>query len=112
VESGIWIEQLITMNGPGAMGANPMAPPPPSENGTPAQGASISLVCRAVDLARISGDASANTKIAYAVENQLKACPAFDPKLTQLSTEQMNSDDANGTFSFGVTVTLVNPLKL
>jgi hypothetical protein len=112
VESGIWIEQLISMNGPGVMGVNPMVPTPSSENGTPAEGAPISLVCRAVDLAKISGDASANTKIAYAVENQLKACPDFDPKTTQLSSEQMNSDNANDTFSFGITVTLVNPLKL
>jgi type IV pilus assembly protein PilM len=112
VEAGIWIEQLITINGPGAMGANPMAPPPPppSENGTPAEGTPVSLVCRAVSLTSI--DPSANSEIAYAVENQLKNCPVFDPKTTQLSTGQMNSDDANGTFSFGVTVTLVNPLKL
>ena len=108
VEAGIWIEQLITMNGPGIMGANPMAPPP-SDNGTLAQGTPITLVCRAVNLTSV--DPSANSETAYAVENQLKNSPVFDPKTTQLSG-QITQDDANGTVLFGITVTLVNPLKL
>jgi len=53
---------------------------------------------------------SANSQVAYAVENQLKACPIFDSKTTQL-TGQITLDNANGTFTFGLTVTLTNSLK-
>jgi hypothetical protein len=35
----------------------------------------------------------------------------FDPKTTQL-TGQITPDDVNGTFTFGITVTLLNPLQL
>jgi type IV pilus assembly protein PilM len=112
VEAGIWIEQMITMNGPGIMGANPMAMPQmASDTGAAggAQGTPILLMCRAVNLSSI--DPSANSEIAYAVEKQLKDCPLFDPKTTQLSG-QITPDEVNGTFLFGVTATLVNPLKL
>ena len=34
----------------------------------------------------------------------------FDPKATQLSG-QVNPVDANGTFTFGLTATLANPLQ-
>jgi hypothetical protein len=56
-------------------------------------------------------DPSANSEIAYAVENELKTSPFFDPKATQL-TGQITPDEVNGTFTFGITVTLQNPLNL
>ncbi|MEI9961752.1 MAG: hypothetical protein WDM76_11645 [Limisphaerales bacterium] len=56
-------------------------------------------------------DPSADNDIAYAVENELRASPWFDPKTTQLSG-QIANDDLTGTFTFGVTVTLKTPLKL
>jgi type IV pilus assembly protein PilM len=105
VEVGIWIEQMTTM-------ANMGAASPGGNNGTPPEGAPgqvITLVCRAVNLTGV--DPSANSEIAFAVESQLKACPVFDPKATQLSG-QITPDDSNGTFTFGLTATLLNPLKL
>lgn len=55
-------------------------------------------------------DPSANSEIAYAVENEIKSCPVVDPKATQL-TGQITVDDANGTFMFTVNVMPLNPLK-
>ncbi|MDD5139323.1 MAG: type IV pilus assembly protein PilM [Verrucomicrobiales bacterium] len=133
VEVGIWIEQMTTLpdlqSASGGMMANPMpvynnpefagrynqgrpAPEAPNPDAAAAgvnQGTPINLICRAVDLTSI--DPSANSEIAYAVETQLKACPIFDPKTTQL-TGQITPDNASGTFTFGITVMLQNPLKL
>jgi type IV pilus assembly protein PilM len=131
VEAGIWIEQLSSDAGLGTAsagnsyapmtpyrgippgmpnGAPPMSPPAnATEPGQPAAGAVITLVCRAVNLSSV--DPSANSEIAYEVENQLRAVLIFDPKTTQL-TGQITPDDVTGTFTFGVTVTLLNPLKL
>jgi len=125
VEAGIWIEQLSSDPSLGTLstgssyapngmpgGMPPPAAQPTDANGTPlsAPGSVISLVCRSVNLTSV--DPSANSEIAYAVENQLKSSTNyFDPKTTQL-TGQITPDEANGTFTFGVTVTLLNPLKL
>ena len=127
VEAGIWIEQMTTLpdlqTAGGGMAVNFMPMPGSiSERGRPAmetptpeapvaadQGTPINLLCRAVDLSTI--DPSANSEVAYAVETQLKACPIFDPKTTQL-TGQITPDSATGTFTFGITVTLTNMLKL
>jgi type IV pilus assembly protein PilM len=125
VEAGVWIEQFSTdpnLGGqstgnnyapPTAYGGRPpgMVAPAPDASGTtpPAEGSVISLVCRAVDLTSV--DPSANSEIAYAVENELKSSTNyFKPEGTAL-TGQI-TPDANGTFTFGVTVTLLNPLKL
>jgi hypothetical protein len=128
VEAGIWIEQLSSDTSLGTLstgnsyltpmmrGGRPPGipggmPPVTGANGTgqPAAGSVITLVCRAVNLSNV--DPSANSEIAYAVENELKACPIFDPKTTQL-TGQITPDDTSGTFTFGVTITLLNSLKL
>ena len=111
VEVGIWIEQMTTignLQNPGAAASlNPGDAGTPSA--TPDQINTATLVCRAMNLSAI--DPSANSEIAFAVENQLKNCPVFDPKTTQLAG-QTSPDDASGTFTFGVTVGLLNPLKL
>jgi hypothetical protein len=137
VEAGIWIEQMTTLAGvgQGISYAQPVqnngqpggqynppggyitrgAPQPAAQaagatpDATADQGVPITLTCRAVDLTSV--DSAANGEIAYAVENQFKACPIFDPKTTQLAG-QTSAVDANGTFTFGVTVVLLNPLKL
>jgi hypothetical protein len=110
-EAGIWIESMTTM---GNVVATPIAPEN-ADGSAPSSaavaGSSISLLCRAVNLTSAENP-SATSDIAYAVEKQLKsATNYFDPKTTQL-TGQITMDDANGTFVFGVTVTLANPLKL
>jgi type IV pilus assembly protein PilM len=112
-ETGIWIEQMITMPELQGAGVGMSANPPPNPDGSlpnPNQMAPIILVCRAVDLPNV--DSAANGEIAYAVESELKnATNYFDPKTTQL-TGQITPDDVNGTFTFGMTVTLLNPLQL
>jgi len=109
VQAGIWIEQMTTM---GAGNEAQQQPQPP--NGTSGAGGVTStqagttmlLVCRAVSLNSV--DASANSDIAYAVQNEIKACSCFDPKTTTLSGN-ISPDDANKTFTFGVNVTLLPP---
>jgi type IV pilus assembly protein PilM len=111
VETGIWIEQMTTLANASASGspATDNAPPPGADGSSPTN--TITLLCRAVDLTTFTGDASANNETAFDVESQLKASPMFDPNATQLSG-QITPDGSNGTFTFGVTVTLANPLKL
>ena len=73
------------------------------------QAGAISLICRAVSLSKV--DSAANSDIAYTLENELQASPDFDPKATQL-TGQINPEDASGTFTFGISAVLKNPLNL
>jgi hypothetical protein len=84
-------------------------PPPPGANGAGGTDGTIQVVCRSMDMTAV--DPSANTTIAFDVESQLKNSPLFDPKGTTLSPT-ITQDSASGTFSFGITVTLLNPLKL
>jgi len=129
VQAGIWIEQMTTMSattstannnaptfnygnyGEPSRGMPQMATPnyPPGASNQTNQTGVVTLVCRAVSLSDV--DPSANTTIAYALESELKASPYFDPATTQLSG-QITADDASGTFTFGVTVALKNPLNL
>jgi hypothetical protein len=118
VEAGIWIEQMTTMANlqnpaPGG-GPNPALSQRSPQAGTspdaaPNQTSTVTLICRAVNLSNV--DPSANSEIAYAVENELKTSPFFDPKATQL-TGQITPDEANGTFTFGITVALQKHLDL
>ena len=108
------------MKGAGPEGTAP-TPPPPATNpdGTPvdpnAPGAgaagtnevgSVNVIFRSVN---ITQPASANSDIAFALENELKACGYFDPTNTAL-TGQITVEDT--TFTFGATVKLKQPLKL
>ncbi len=95
------------------------APPPGQETfsgqamggtGTaPNEIASVTLMFRAISLTYIAP--SANTDIAYALLDELKTSPLFDPNTTQFSTEII-PDDTTGTFTFGISATLKQPLKL
>jgi len=115
VQAGVWIEQMTTMGTP----PPPVNPdngngaPPPAPDGmsgaAPGEIDTISLVCSAVSLAGL--DPSADQEIAFAVEDELKKCPAFDPRTTQIST-QISPVGPDDTFTFGVTVSLQNPFKL
>ena len=119
-DAGVWIEQMMAMTPSGAStpGAAPTVPQPgqpasgtaaPGTMGTESTNAPpISLTIRAISLGQISP--SANIDIAYALENELKASPLVDAQGTQLSPE-IRMDDASGTFTFGVTLVLKQPLK-
>jgi len=132
VDVGIWIESMITdpnlgsasaapaggggpsMFTPGmgrgrGMMTAPTPPPPPDAGGAAAGASTIQLVCRSVNLSSV--DPSANTAIAFEVQSQLQSSPMFDPKGTLLSPT-ITTDDTTGTFTFGITVALQNPLKL
>jgi type IV pilus assembly protein PilM len=107
VQAGIWIEQMTTMGGvlvPGM--ANQQAMQNNSQMGTTQGGNTVTVTCRAVSLQAV--DASANSGMAYAVQNELQACKYFDPKATTLAGN-ISPDEADGTFTFGVNVTLLNP---
>jgi len=107
MEVGIWIDQMtVGSAAPAAPADNtPAAAQPP-----PDQTSAIKLVCRAVDLTQMDSTAD-NTEIVYAVVNGIKASPVFDPKTVQ-SAAQISQVDPNGTFTFTITVTPQNPLKL
>jgi type IV pilus assembly protein PilM len=124
IEAGVWVEQLIALPNLAGAGMPSGGPPPPPgmpppggmpQPGSappPDQSATFTLVFRAVNLTTISGDASANNEVAYAVENALKnSTNYFDPKNTALQGN-ITPDDASGTFTFDVNVTLANPPKL
>jgi hypothetical protein len=137
IEAGIWIEQMVSasnIGGAAAGGPIPGGPPPvmpgmpgmprnfPGE-GVPVQPAPqvdaggqpatantniVTLVCRAVDLSKISGDASANSETAFAVENEIKNSPMVDPRSTSL-VGNIVPDEATGTFTFTVNVAPADP---
>jgi type IV pilus assembly protein PilM len=129
VQAGVWIEKMtssadLTSSAPTAapgmppmyrqqgmaMGM-PMREMPAAPGQTPGQTESstntIMLVCRAVSLTSI--DPSANPEIAYAVGDQIKNSPLVDPKATQV-VGQISPDDADGTFTFTVSVAPLHPL--
>jgi type IV pilus assembly protein PilM len=135
--TGVWIEQFIStqdledastvMMDPTTIppGVGPphgvFAPTPMNPDGTPATAPAaaaagtnevgkITIVCRGVDVANISGVPSANQDIAYALERALKESPLFDKDETQLAGD--NNPDPNGTFTFGVKLKLKRPLNL
>src|SRR5688572_16234177 len=115
---------------PGGGAPVPIAPPPPvPEGGVPTvegvpgsatasatgnsnEVATITLLCRAVDMTKIPGvTADANITVAYAVENELKANALFNPTNTLLSP-QLTPDDASGTVTFEVKLALKRAIKL
>jgi type IV pilus assembly protein PilM len=127
VDVGIWIEQLNDSAAPagGMAGPNPAMSPAfgarvqmqnaAAQPGLAATGGTVTnsvlLVCRAVSL-KLTVDPSQNNKdIAYAVRDEIAASPMVNPdaKATQLVGE-ISPDDANGTFTFTVSVTPAKPL--
>jgi type IV pilus assembly protein PilM len=91
-----------------AAGATPLAGSGMSMAGV-TEISAVTLLFRAVSLTQVA--ASANTDIAYALLDELKASPLCEPNGTQFST-MIIPDDATGTFTFGVIMTLKQPLKL
>jgi len=92
---------------PGGEGAPP-APPQVDANGQPAGATNIvTLICRAVDLTKNGGDASANIDMAHVVETEIKNCPMVIGASTSL-VGSILTDDSNGTVTFTVNVAPTN----
>jgi len=118
IEAGVWIEQLTMGNVPAPVtGPGGISSPNPADNtdngsaaaGAPNSSSTVTLICRAVNLSSV--DSAANTETAYAVLQAFQEDPFFDAKGTQLRGD-ITPDDATGTFTFGITVALKNPLNL
>lgn len=91
---------------PGDPSAAARAPSNPNEIAT------LNLVFRAVTLRKIVPSTSLpDTDIVFAVDNELKNHPLFDAEHTKLDG-QILTDEASGTFTFGVTLALKRPIKL
>lgn len=74
----------------------------------------ISLVyttVRAVDISEQAGDPGANTKIAYALRDALRASPLIDPNGTDLGGKVVEDKDSS-TFNFPLNIKLKTPLSL
>ena len=90
---------------PGAATAKPTTPASTNEI------AVITLKCQGLNLKKY--DPSANDKLAFAVQEELRASPLCDKEGTKLSGDIEQVDATNSvTFSFGVTLKLKHPMKL
>ncbi len=115
--------------GRGAMPAPPVAeqaPAPPPDGSAPGaapapglavtdtnQVATVTITFRAVSLKSVSGKPEADKDVAYAVEQELRNSPLFDPDPQQTrTTSDVSSDEQTGTFTFSVVARLKQPLKL
>jgi type IV pilus assembly protein PilM len=134
-DTGIWIEKFLTTpetadtlagmtpgptrrpNYPQDFGTRPtrMAPVAPlggSAAAPPTNEISVVTVdFRGVNLVSTTSVASANNDMAFTVVEALKASPYFDKDGTQ-TTNQMEMDEAGGTFKFTVNLKLKRPVKL
>jgi type IV pilus assembly protein PilM len=107
VQAGIWIQQMTTMGGATLVEQQPQGGPGAQGSfGTTQTTNTITLLCRAVSMQNV--DPSANSDIAYAVQNELQACKSFDNKATALQGN-ISPDEPDGTFTFGINVTLASP---
>ena len=87
--------------------AAPVAVDPNAVPGAAAVTNIVTFVCRGVDLSKLSGDASANSQIAFAVESEIKKSVMVDPSATTL-VGNILADESNGTFTFTVNVAPTN----
>ncbi len=107
---------------PGAEAAAPGVTPGVEAGAVPAPGlptadtneiSSLTITFRAVSLKVTSGQPDADKGIAYAVEQELRNSPLFDPDPQQTrTTSDVSHDEQTGTFTFSVVARLKEPLKL
>jgi type IV pilus assembly protein PilM len=137
-DTGIWIEKLAAPAdaelglADAAAGGAPGVPPPPMPGKFEGEGrygrpmpepaaqpaaakpggdqvATMNITFRAIS--RTAVQAEANKQTAYQVLDEIKNSPYFDPTNTAIATE-ISPDEPPGTFWFGITNTLKQPLKL
>ncbi len=133
IEAGIWIEHMNFSAGIGGVGSGttpgmpamqpgmpmpgenpygnagraPDAAPPTDPSAVSAKTNIVVFICRGVDLSKLSGDASANSQIAFAVETEIKKSAMVDASSTTL-VGNIVPDESNGTFTFTVNVAPTN----
>lgn len=88
------------------MGDGGMVPQPGAEAGNTNETSTVTLVCRAVDVA----GGEARQAIPFALQAELIASSMFNPTNTVLSPE-VTPDGTGATFSFGVTLGLKRPMQ-
>jgi type IV pilus assembly protein PilM len=86
----------------------PAAAPAASDTVSTNEVTGFNVTCRAVS--RRNLDATADDRLLFVLESQLKSSPLFDPDETRLSSPVTRDDEL--TFSFGITLKLKNPIKL
>jgi len=139
VEGGVWIESFTPVTPDAALQAKaaeqasdaprPMmmdpllakryglrveAPPPVEKPGKAAavstnEIAVVNVNFRAINLYKINP--TANNKVIYPLEKELKAIALFDDKETKLTGQIEGVTEAETTFGFGVTLKLKKPIK-
>jgi hypothetical protein len=72
----------------------------------------VTLTFRAVSLKDVSGQADADKGVAYAVLEELKSSPLFDPDPQETKTDSEVTYEEDGTFTFRIIARLRSPLKL
>lgn len=70
----------------------------------------ITITFRAVSLTRVSNQPEANKAIAYAVVDELRSSPLFDPENTKFASD-VGNEEPPGTFTFTVSAKLKRELK-
>jgi hypothetical protein len=94
---------------------NPVLNPNPAANGTPPAAApnpasTITLICRAVNLSSVDSFGE-QPKLPMRFSKRFRRIRFLIPK-RRSSRGDITPDEASGTFTFGITVTLQNPLNL
>ena len=83
----------------------------PKKKGNTNEIDSMDVTFKAVTLVSVS--ASANSELAFAVRNELRGDPMFDPEETDFCPGcTLTADEPPGVFTFRMTVKLKKPLKL
>ncbi len=72
----------------------------------------LTITFRAVSLSEASGQAAADSDIAFAVLQELQNNPLFEPDPQTHPDGSLTPDSATGTFTFRVIARLKKPLKL
>ena len=90
-------------------GATPRKKPKTSDTN---EVATVTLTFRAVSLKDVSGQADADKGVAYAVLEELKSSPLFDPDPQETKTDSEVTYEEDGTFTFRIIARLRSPLKL
>lgn len=103
------VAEAVPVAAPGAEGSAPSASPSASVANNTNALVTIKLQCRGVNLNHVN--ATANKEVTYTLDQELKASAVFDPTAVALDP-QIVEDEPTGTFTFGVTLGLKQPLKL